>query len=55
MLFDTEYWREMIDWIRGDLLAEGMISDADLALLHLTDDPEEAVDYVLATYERRCD
>ena len=54
MLFDTEYWREMLDWIRGDLLADGMISPADLELLHLTDDPEEAVDYVLECYERRC-
>ena len=26
VLFDTEYWREMIEWIRGDLLADGMIS-----------------------------
>ncbi len=38
VLFDTEYWREMIDWIRGDLLADGMISPDDLDLLHLTDD-----------------
>ena len=38
VLFDTDYWREMLDWIRGDLLAEGMISPDDLELLHLTDD-----------------
>jgi uncharacterized protein (TIGR00730 family) len=55
VLFDTEYWREMIDWIRGDLLADGMISPGDLDLLHPTDDPEEAVEHVLAAYERRCD
>ena len=55
VLFDTEYWREMIDWIRGDLLANGMISPGDLDLLHPTDDPKEAVEYVLAAYERRCE
>jgi uncharacterized protein (TIGR00730 family) len=55
VLFDTEYWREMIAWIRGDLLAGGMISAGDLDLLHPTDDPEEAVEYVLAAYERRCE
>jgi uncharacterized protein (TIGR00730 family) len=55
VLFDTEYWREMIDWIRSDLLAAGMISAADLDVLHPTDDPEEAVEYVLAAYERRCE
>ena len=55
VLFDTEYWREMIAWIRGDLLANGMISPGDLDLLHPTDDPKEAVEYVLAAYERRCE
>jgi hypothetical protein len=53
VLFDTEYWREMLAWIRGDLLANGMISPADLELLHPTDDPEDAVEHVLAAYERR--
>jgi uncharacterized protein (TIGR00730 family) len=53
VLFDTEYWNEMIEWIRGDLLADGMISPADLELLHLTDEPESAVEYVLEGYERR--
>jgi uncharacterized protein (TIGR00730 family) len=55
VLYDTGYWREMIDWIRSDLLANGMVSPDDLDLLHPTDDPEEAVDYVLAAYERRCE
>ena len=54
VLFDTEYWHEMIDWIRGDLLADGMIAPGDLDLLYPTDDPEEAVGYVLECYERRC-
>jgi uncharacterized protein (TIGR00730 family) len=54
VLFDTEYWGEMIDWIRGDLLAAGMISQADLDLLHPTDDPEAAVACVLERYEQRC-
>ena len=54
VLFDTEYWGEMIDWIRGDLLADGMISEADLDLLHPMDDPEAAVACVLERYEQRC-
>jgi uncharacterized protein (TIGR00730 family) len=54
VLFDTEYWHEMIDWIRGDLLADGMIAPGDLDLLYPTDDPEEAVGYVLGAYEQRC-
>ena len=54
VLFDTEYWHEMIDWIRGDLLADGMIAPGDHDLLYPTDDPEEAVGYVLGAYEQRC-
>src|SRR5919199_3518827 len=43
VLFDRDYWQEVLDWIRGELLADGMISAEDLDLLHSTDDPEEAV------------
>jgi len=35
------------------LLAGGMISADDLALLHVTDDPDEAVRLVLASYDGR--
>ena len=54
VLFDSDYWSEMIDWIRGDLLADGMISETDIELLHVTDDPDDAVRHVLSCYERRC-
>src|SRR5918992_2060165 len=54
VLFDTDYWGEMLDWIRGELLADGMISPDDLDLLYATDDPLEAVDIVLSCYKRRC-
>jgi len=54
VLFDSEYWREMIQWIRDELLAGGMISSNDVELLHLTDDPDEAVEFVVECYDRRC-
>jgi uncharacterized protein (TIGR00730 family) len=54
VLFDSEYWREMVDWIRDEALADGMISRDDIELLRLTDDVDEAVEYVLECYERRC-
>jgi uncharacterized protein (TIGR00730 family) len=53
VLFDTDYWGEMVDWIRGELLADGMISKGDIDLLHLTDDPAEGVRHVLDCYARR--
>ncbi len=46
VLFDTDYWGEMIEWIRAEMLADGLVSSGDLELLRLTDVPEEAVDWV---------
>jgi uncharacterized protein (TIGR00730 family) len=54
VLFDSDYWAELLQWIRGELLADRMISPEDLELLHVTDDVEAAVAYVIECYERRC-
>jgi len=54
VLFDTAYWGALMDWIEGRLLADGMISPEDLELLHVTDDPEDAVTLITECYERRC-
>ena len=54
VLFDSGYWGEMVDWIRDELLTDGMISADDIDLLRLTDDPQEAVHHLLECYDRRC-
>ena len=54
VLFDSDYWAEMLDWIRDELLRERMISPDDVDLLALTDDPVEAVELVIDCYTRRC-
>ena len=53
VLFDTDYWRELLDWVNGELLADGMISPEDVDLLHVTDDPAEAVRIVVGSYDER--
>jgi hypothetical protein len=50
VLVGRDYWRGMAEWIRGTMLAEGKISERDLELVHLTDDPEEVVEYVVRRY-----
>ncbi len=50
VLFGSEYWRGMVEWIRGTVLAEGKISRDDLDLLCVTDSAEEAVAHVLRRY-----
>jgi uncharacterized protein (TIGR00730 family) len=54
ILFDSTYWRDLLDWVRDRLLAEGMISPDDVDLLAVTDEPRQAVELVLECYERRC-
>jgi uncharacterized protein (TIGR00730 family) len=54
VLFDRSYWGGLLDWARERPLAEGMISPEDVDLLHVTDDPQDAVEVVLECYERRC-
>jgi uncharacterized protein (TIGR00730 family) len=54
VLFDSDYWGELLTWIRSELLADHMISPEDLELLHVTNDVDDAVTQVLECYERRC-
>src|SRR5918995_281411 len=53
VLFDHEYWRGLLDWVRERLLERGMIDRDDLELLFRTDDPAEAVEIVVRSYEER--
>jgi uncharacterized protein (TIGR00730 family) len=54
VLFGKAYWADLVAWIEGRLLADGMISPEDEDLLFLTDEPAEAVATVVTCYERRC-
>ena len=54
VLFGSEHWRPLIDWWSDELLARRMISPEDVQLCVLTDDPGEAVETILACFERRC-
>ena len=52
VLIGVDYWSGMLDWLRDQALAHGTISPEDLDLLHLTDDPDEAVAIVAAAESR---
>jgi uncharacterized protein (TIGR00730 family) len=43
ILVGSDYWGGLLTWIRDTLVARGAIAEADLALLTLTDDPDEVV------------
>jgi uncharacterized protein (TIGR00730 family) len=54
VLFGSDYWEELLDWIRGELLRDRMISPEDLDLLFVTDEADEAIGRVQEAYNRRC-
>ena len=55
VLFGLRYWGGQLDWWRRRPLVEGMISEADLGLVWVTDDPAQAAERVLACYAGRCE
>ena len=53
VLFDSDYWEELLVWLREEMLDDGLISPEDVELLYLTDDPLEAVELVVSRYKVR--
>ena len=49
VLFGSQYWRGLLSWVTSTMLNEKMISPEDLGLLHLTDSPRDAVDFIIKT------
>ncbi|MFE9920764.1 TIGR00730 family Rossman fold protein [Streptomyces sp. NPDC005774] len=43
VLFGTDYWGGLVDWLRGTVIAQSKAAEKDLLLFHVTDDVEEAV------------
>lgn len=43
ILFGSEYWSGLVDWLRGTVLAAGNVSPNDMDIFQITDDPAEVV------------
>lgn len=46
ILFNSSYWQGFLDWMRNSTLACEYISESDLELLRLSDEPSEVVEIV---------
>jgi uncharacterized protein (TIGR00730 family) len=46
VLYGSEYWKVLLDWVGNVALKEGKISEQDLKLLHVTDSPAEVVQII---------
>ncbi len=50
ILFGSEYWKGLIDWINGPMLTESKISADDITLLSITDSVQEVVNIITAAH-----
>ncbi len=50
ILFNSSYWKGFLDWLQGTVLSQGFISEEDLDLLRICDEPEVAVEAVQRWY-----
>jgi uncharacterized protein (TIGR00730 family) len=53
ILVNTQFWQPLIDWFSNTLVKQGMITDKDLQLFKLVDEPEDVVKAIFEFYEER--
>jgi uncharacterized protein (TIGR00730 family) len=53
ILVHEAFWRGLIDWIRGTLVAEKMIDPSDVHLIQIIDEPQQIVEAIFNHYETR--
>ncbi len=51
ILFGRYYWAGLLRWLQARVLSEGKISEGDLDLMLVTDDPTEAAHAVISAYK----
>jgi len=51
VLMGKDYWAGLLHWMRNTMEKQGMISPEDMDLFHLTDDPDDAVEYIIRFYK----
>ena len=54
VLFDSAYWKGLLDWIENTQLVRGAIAPEDLNLLIVTDSIDEVRDIMVDCYNTRC-
>jgi uncharacterized protein (TIGR00730 family) len=53
ILFNSAYWKGFLDWLRDQSLNNGYITEDDLKLLRVSDEPKEVVDIIRSWYLRQ--
>jgi uncharacterized protein (TIGR00730 family) len=54
VLFGTDFWAGLFDWVRTQLLGNGLISEHDLDLVRITDSVDDIVETMVLCYHDNC-
>ncbi len=49
ILYGSDFWSGMVDWIKKEMLATGKISEDDLLYFQVMDDPSDVINYIRRT------
>ena len=52
ILFDSKYWKPLLEWLKSTVYSQGNISKEDLDLFILTDEPREVVQAIKRFYDK---
>ncbi|GAI45451.1 unnamed protein product, partial [marine sediment metagenome] len=52
ILFDSSYWKGFLDWLQSSVLTGGFISEEDLDLLRVCDEPDTVIETVQRWYAK---
>ena len=53
ILFGSDYWQGLLEWVRADVIKHGNVSPQDLELIEVCDDVDEIVDIIGESYRTR--
>jgi hypothetical protein len=53
VLVGSDYWADLLRWIREQMLESGFVSPHDVELLSVSDDPREVAELVVSHYDER--
>jgi len=52
VLFNSNYWKGFLDWLKSNTLARGFISEEDLNLMVVCDQVDEVIDTVQEWHQK---
>jgi uncharacterized protein (TIGR00730 family) len=51
VLLEKKFWEGVLDWMKKEPLARGLLGEKDFSIIHMVDTPEEAFDIISAHHQ----